>query len=188
MALTVSTTAGHDGPQPLQSSPTRAYLAKRDPDDAGTASGNEHLISACLKLGLSLHLNPVNGHLLWSNEGQRAAAGFQNPTVRRMTAAGVYVRDFAVPGRYQPAGSVAGNVAGDRGIANHLAFEGLTLSTATENALVQDGPAADVGRDRPLAPWPSIWAAAQPLPSTSILWRPWCWHRPRRSSSPPTAW
>ncbi len=100
----------------------------------------------------SLRLNPVNGHLLWSNEGQRAPAGFQNPTVREMTAAGVYVRDFAVPGRYQPAGSVAGNQAGDRGIANNLAFESLTLSTdgrtlytATENALVQDGPAAAVG-------------------------------------------
>ncbi len=140
MPVTVSTAAERGGRQPLQSSPTRAYLAKRDPDDAGTASGNEHLISACLKLGLSLHLNPVNGHLLWSNEGQRAAAGFQIPTVRRMTAAGVYVRDFAVPGRYQPAGSVAGNVAGDRGIANNLAFEGLTLSTATETRWCRTAP------------------------------------------------
>jgi hypothetical protein len=101
----------------------------------------------------SLRLNPVNGHLLWSNEGQRAAAGFQNPTVREMTSTGVFVRDFAVPTRYQPVGSVAGNQAGDRGIANNLAFESLTLSTdgrtlytATENALVQDGPTAAVGQ------------------------------------------
>ncbi|KPF47849.1 hypothetical protein IP87_00225 [beta proteobacterium AAP121] len=100
-----------------------------------------------------LRLNPANGNLLWSNEGQRAAAGFQNPTVREMTPSGVYVRDFAVPGWYQPAGSVAGNQPGDRGVQNNLAFESLTLSTdgrtlytATENALVQDGPAAAVGQ------------------------------------------
>lgn len=103
-----------------------------------------------------LRFNPVNGNLLWSSEGQRAAAGLQNPTVREMAPDGSFVRDFAVPSYYQPSGSVAGNQPGDRGVVNNLAFESLTVSTdgrtlytATENALVQDGPVATVGRGSP---------------------------------------
>jgi len=95
----------------------------------------------------SMRFNPSNGNLLWSNEGQRAGAGLQNPTVREMTTAGTWVRSFDVPLRYEPAGSVAGTGVGDSGIRNNLAFESLTVSTdgqtlytATENALVQDGP------------------------------------------------
>jgi hypothetical protein len=94
-----------------------------------------------------LRINPATGTLFWSNEGQRAGSGLQNPTVREMSAAGAYVRDFAVPARYLPAGSVAGTAPGDLGVRNNLAFESLTLSSdgltlyvATENALVQDGP------------------------------------------------
>ncbi len=104
----------------------------------------------------SLRLNPATGALLWSNEGQRATAGLQNPTVREMSAGGAHVRDFAVPARYQPAGSVAGTAPGDSGIRNNLAFESLTLSidgrtlyTATENALVQDGPASTTANGSP---------------------------------------
>jgi hypothetical protein len=95
----------------------------------------------------SLRIDPRSGNLYWTNEGQRAAAGLQNPTVREMTPAGTHVRDFAVPTRYNPAGLGAA----DPGIRNNLAFESLTLSTdgrtlytATENALVQDGPAASL--------------------------------------------
>lgn len=98
-----------------------------------------------------IRFNPVNGNLLWSNEGQRAGSGLQNPTVREMTPAGGYVREFSVPSRYFPSGSVAGNQNGDSGVFNNLAFESLavstdgrTLYTATENALVQDGPVATV--------------------------------------------
>lgn len=100
--------------------------------------------------------NPANGNLFWSNEGQRTAAEFQAPTVREMTAGGAHVRDFAVPSAYAPAGSPAGDRPGDRGVSNNLAFESLTVSpdgrtlwTATENALVQDGPAAGVGVGSP---------------------------------------
>lgn len=99
----------------------------------------------------ALRIHPGTGNLLWSNEGQRAAAGLQNPTVREMAVDGSYVRDFSVPGYYNPSGSVAGNQPGDRGVANNLAFESLTVSTdgrtlytATENALVQDGAPASV--------------------------------------------
>jgi hypothetical protein len=103
-----------------------------------------------------LRFNPATGTLVWSNEGQRAAAGLQNPTVREMNAGGSWVRDFAVPTAFNPVGSVAGTAAGDSGIRNNLAFESLTFSTdgrtlytATENALVQDGAAATVGAGSP---------------------------------------
>jgi hypothetical protein len=70
-----------------------------------------------------------------------------------MTMGGSAIRDFAVPSAFNPAGSVSGGTPGDSGIRNNLAFESLTYSTdgstlytATENALVQDGPAAGVGQ------------------------------------------
>ena len=99
----------------------------------------------------SIRRNPLTGALVWTNEGQRSAAGFQNPTVREMSVAGSHTGDYAVPARYLPAGSIAGTAPGDRGVYNNLAFESLSFSpdgrrlyTATENALVQDGPAASV--------------------------------------------
>lgn len=92
-----------------------------------------------------IRLNAATGTLYWSNEGQRAGAGFQNPTVREMNLDGSHVREFAVPNRYHPSGSTSGLAAGDRGIYNNLAFESLTISTtgttlytATENGLTQD--------------------------------------------------
>jgi hypothetical protein len=103
----------------------------------------------------SIRINPRTGTLVWSNEGLRGGSGvppLQNPTVREMTTAGAYLRDYAVPIRYNPAGTGAT----DPGIRNNLAFESLsfstdgrTLYTATENALVQDGPAATVSGGSP---------------------------------------
>lgn len=93
----------------------------------------------------SLRLDAARNRIYWSNEGQRSAAGFQDPSVRSMQLDGSYAGAFAVPDRYKPAGSVSGGNAGDRGAYNNLAFESLTLSqdgktlwTATENALAQD--------------------------------------------------
>ncbi len=104
----------------------------------------------------SIRVNPATGTLFWSNEGQRAAAGLQDPTVREMSAGGSAVREFAVPGFFKPSGSVAGTTPGDLGVRNNLAFESLTVSTdgatlytATENALVQDGPASGTGTGSP---------------------------------------
>lgn len=98
-----------------------------------------------------IRYNAARQTLVWSNEGQRTAAGLQSPTVREMRLDGTHVRDFAVPTAFVPAGSAAGTATGDRGINNNLAFESLTYSldgrtlyTATENALVQDGPTASV--------------------------------------------
>lgn len=76
--------------------------------------------------------------LFYASEGD-ASAGLA-PFVREMTLNGAYVRDFTIPAYYNPHG-------GTTGIRNNLAFESLTLSndgtkilTATENALLQDGP------------------------------------------------
>lgn len=92
-----------------------------------------------------------DGRLAWSNEGQRSEAGFQDPSVRLMHADGRWAQDLAVPDAYRPQGSVRGQALGDRGVRNNLALESLALSpdgrtlwTATENALVQDGPAASL--------------------------------------------
>lgn len=100
-----------------------------------------------------IRYNAATRTLVWSNEGQRSAAGLQDPTVREMRLDGSHVREFGVPTAYKPLGSAAGTAAGDRGIVNNLAFESLTFSTdgrtlytATENALVQDGPTASVSR------------------------------------------
>ncbi|TAK83276.1 MAG: esterase-like activity of phytase family protein [Aquabacterium sp.] len=121
-----------------------------------TAAGATHAANTVDPEGL--RLNRATGTLYWTNEGQRTAAGFQNPTVREMKADGSYLRDFAVPTKYQPLGSAASTVAaaGDRGIYNNLAFESLaistdgkTLYTATENALTQDGPTAGLGHGSP---------------------------------------
>ena len=97
----------------------------------------------------SIRLDSRSGTLIWTNEGQRSASGFQNPTLRTMMPNGTHGMDFAVGNRYNPIGSVGGNTGGDSGIRNNLAFESLTLSTsgqsvfiATENALAQDGPAS----------------------------------------------
>ena len=84
--------------------------------------------------------------VFWSSE--RDAAG--NPTLYEAGPDGAFERSFAIPEASLPA------TAGDRGIRNNLAFEGLTLSVdgetvwvATENALVQDGPKATLEAGSP---------------------------------------
>jgi hypothetical protein len=92
-----------------------------------------------------MRLDAKTGTLYWSNEGQRSNTGLQDPTVREMKLDGSHVRDFAVPANY----GTATGLPGTQGIRNNLAFEsvaissdGKTLWTATENALIQDGPPA----------------------------------------------
>ena len=92
-----------------------------------------------------MRLDAKTGTLYWSNEGQRSGGGLQDPTVREMKLDGSHVRDFAVPTHY----GTATGLPGTQGIRNNLAFEsvaissdGKTLWTATENALIQDGPVA----------------------------------------------
>lgn len=91
------------------------------------------------------------GSVFWTSEGERnpAVGRVAPPVVREATADGTTVRDFGTPSKYTPV--IADPVAGttDAGIRNNLAFESLTfnasgtrLYAATENALIQDGPAA----------------------------------------------
>ena len=88
-----------------------------------------------------------NGKLYVSSEGEASTvANQQNPFVRQYDAAtGTQTKDYAVPSRYNADASPNATT----GIRNNLAFESLTFSadglslyTATENALKQDGPAA----------------------------------------------
>ncbi|MBL8279214.1 MAG: esterase-like activity of phytase family protein [Pelomonas sp.] len=101
----------------------------------------------------SLRLDTRRNQIYWSNEGQRSSAGFQNPTVRRMTPDGKHIADFPVPAYYNPVGSASGIAAGDMGVYNNLAFEsiaitpdGKTLWTMSENGLAQDSLPTAVGR------------------------------------------
>ena len=101
----------------------------------------------------SLRLDSRRNLIYWSNEGQRSSAGFQNPTVRRMTLDGKPAGEFPVPAYYMPSGSAGGLAAGDMGVYNNLAFEsiaitpdGKTLWTMSENGLAQDSLPTAVGR------------------------------------------
>jgi 3-phytase/alkaline phosphatase D len=80
-----------------------------------------------------------------SSEGDAGAATPIDPFVNRFTLAGEQTAELPVPEKFLP--------TTDNGIRNNLAFESLTLTpdglflyTATENALKQDGPAADVNQ------------------------------------------
>ncbi len=85
-----------------------------------------------------------NGQTWVASEGDVAPTA-QNPFVRAYDAAGNQVRDLTVPAKFLP------GTAG-QGIRDNLAFESLAFSadgdslfTATEGALMQDGPAAAFG-------------------------------------------
>ena len=73
-----------------------------------------------------------------------------NPWIRVYRLDGTYVRDVPVPAEFNP------NAAGTQGVRLNLGFEaaatrGKHLYTGTENALVQDGPAARSPREAPCA-------------------------------------
>lgn len=94
----------------------------------------------------SIRFAPVPDLLYWTSEGN-ADAGIA-PSVRIMTRDGKPVDTFQIPDKYLP--------ETDMGVRNNLALESLTLSssnsfliTATENALVQDGPAAALSSGSP---------------------------------------
>lgn len=86
------------------------------------------------------------GGLAYTSEG--AGPGGRTPFVREATAAGALQQDLALPAAYYPA---AGS-----GLRSNFGFEGMTLSpdrtrvtVISENALVQDGPAAAPGVPSP---------------------------------------
>lgn len=101
-----------------------------------------------------IRIDPVGGHLLWIDEGERSARRMAAPALRSATRDGDWIRDWRLPAAFTPAGSVAGNEPGDRGARNNRSFEALAIDTvgrrayvATEAALAQDGPLP--GPDQP---------------------------------------
>ena len=108
---------------------------------------------------------PRPGFLYISSEGDADADPVINPFVNRFNLNGKLTHELPVPQKFLP------NPQGTQGVRDNLAFESLTstpnahlLYTATENALVQDGPIAtltdaspsrvleyDLNHKRPLA-------------------------------------
>jgi hypothetical protein len=87
------------------------------------------------------------GSLFISSEGSAGATPPIDPFIKRFVRNGVQNGELAIPDKFLPDGSTVG-------VRNNLAFESLTfmpngqyLVTASENALAQDGPAADVGQE-----------------------------------------
>lgn len=96
----------------------------------------------------AIRLDPITETLYWTSEGD--ANALVAPYIREMTLNGEFIREFTAPEKYAPTAD------GDNGIRNNLAFESLTfasgrklLITATENALVQDGPEASLTEGSP---------------------------------------
>ncbi|WP_210583298.1 esterase-like activity of phytase family protein [Streptomyces sp. GESEQ-35] len=93
----------------------------------------------------AIRWTPGGKSLLWTSEG--ASSSGQPAFVREAATSGGYVRELPLPKAYAPVRSASGTLTA--GVRNNQALEGLTLSpdgrtvtTVTENALVQDGPAA----------------------------------------------
>lgn len=89
-----------------------------------------------------------SGTLFISSEGD--ANNLTNPFVNEFSLTGEQIRELPVPSKFLP------TATGESGIRNNLAFESLTITpnenflfTATENALFQDGPAADINIGSP---------------------------------------
>ena len=92
------------------------------------------------------------GTLFISSEGERSTNRLINPFVNEFSLQGKQFNELPIPDKFEPAGIGAN----DPGIRNNLAFESLTITpnqrflfTATENALVQDGPAATLTNGSP---------------------------------------
>jgi hypothetical protein len=87
------------------------------------------------------------GQLYFSSEGFANRTPPVAPFVNRLNLNGVHTRALTIPDKFLPAG------AGAQGVRLNLGFESLnttpdqsTLLTASEGALAQDGPAANLGQ------------------------------------------
>ena len=87
------------------------------------------------------------GQLYFSSEGFAARTPPVNPFINRMNLNGRHNRSLLVPDKFLPDGTLT------QGVRPNLGFESLnvtpdqkTLVTASEGALAQDGPAANIGQ------------------------------------------
>ena len=102
----------------------------------------------------AIRVHGPSGRLVWSSEGERIVKAGEppvlvNPHVWEMQRDGTLLRPFVIPSKFHTS-------AANRGIRRNLAFEGLaftpdfaTLYVMTENALLQDGPAATLTKSSP---------------------------------------
>jgi hypothetical protein len=88
------------------------------------------------------------GSLYYTSEGFASRTPPVDPFVKRMNLNGYQTRSLMVPVKFLP------NAAATQGVRNNLAFESLNVTpdqrdliTASEGALAQDGPAADIGQE-----------------------------------------
>ena len=88
------------------------------------------------------------GSLYFSSEGFPIRTPPVDPFVNRINLNGRQTRSLVIPDKFLP------NTAGTQGVRFNLAFESLnvtpdrsSLFTASEGALVQDGPAANLGQE-----------------------------------------
>jgi 3-phytase len=87
------------------------------------------------------------GAFYFSSEGFATRVPPVDPFINRMNLNGFHTRSLAIPAKFLP------NTAGTQGVRNNLGFESLNVTpdqkilvTASEGALAQDGPAANVGQ------------------------------------------
>lgn len=87
------------------------------------------------------------GSLYFTSEGFALRNPPVNPFIDRMNLNGHHTRSLAIPDGFIPKG-------GTQGVRNNLGFESLNVTpdqqyliTASEGALVQDGPAANIGQE-----------------------------------------
>lgn len=100
----------------------------------------------------AIRWTPGGRSLLWTSEG--ASNSGQPAFLREASPSGAYVRELPLPEAYAPVRSADGKLVA--GVRNNQALEGLTLTpdgrkavTVTENALIQDGPAASLTAKSP---------------------------------------
>ncbi|MGB3654913.1 MAG: phytase, partial [Rivularia sp. (in: cyanobacteria)] len=107
------------------------------------ASGNAFADGSLDPEGIAL----TQGNLYISSEGDASNVNSPiNPFVNQFSLQGRQLSELPIPEKF--------NVGDNSGIRNNAAFESLTITpnqrylyTATENALIQDGAAADVGQE-----------------------------------------
>jgi hypothetical protein len=87
------------------------------------------------------------GSLYFTSEGFASRVPPVNPFINRMNLNGHQTRSLTIPAKFLP------NPAGTQGVRSNLGFESLNvtpdqraLMTASEGALAQDGPAANLGQ------------------------------------------
>jgi len=104
-----------------------------------------------------IRYDPKSRRLFWTDEGRRSAASVLRPALREMTLTGEWVRDLPLPAPFLPSGSSAGNQPGDSGVRDNLSLESLAFDPvrrvawiASENALLQDGPASNPKQSTPV--------------------------------------